>query len=52
MKIESQVAIVTGVQRGLREVKWSGEFVQRVKMYPAKTTGYTNDEETQFFGQV
>lgn len=33
-------------------VKWSGKFRQRAKMYPALTTGYGNDNETQFFGQV
>jgi TRAP-type uncharacterized transport system fused permease subunit len=33
-------------------VKWSGKTGQRAKMYPTLKTGYTNDEETQFFGQV
>lgn len=33
-------------------VKWSGELRQLAKMYPTMTTGYRNDEETQFFGQV
>jgi hypothetical protein len=33
-------------------VKWSGKFRQRAKMYPALTTGYRNDDKTQFFGQV
>ena len=33
-------------------LKWSGKFRQRAKMYPALTTGYGNDDETQFFGQV
>ena len=31
-------------------LKWSGKFRQRAKMYPALTTGYRNDDETQFFG--
>ena len=33
-------------------LKWSGKTGQPAKMYPTITTGYTNDEETQFFGQV
>jgi len=33
-------------------LKWSGKVGQPAKMYPTMTTGYTNDEETQFFGQV
>lgn len=33
-------------------VKWSGKTGQRAKMYPTRTTGYTNDQETQFFRQV
>ena len=36
----------------LVELKWSGKFGQRAKMYPTLKTGYTNDEETQFFRQV
>jgi hypothetical protein len=36
----------------LPEVKWSGETGQRAKMYPTLKTGYTNDEETQFFREV
>jgi choline-glycine betaine transporter len=32
--------------------KWSGKTGQRAKMYPTLKTGYTNDEETQFFRQV
>ena len=35
-----------------RGVKWSGKTGQRAKMYPTLKTGYTNDEETQFFRQV
>lgn len=31
-------------------LKWSGKTGQRAKMYPTMTTGYRNDEETQFFG--
>ena len=34
------------------KVKWSGKTGQRAKMYPTRTTGYTNDQETQFFRQV
>ena len=33
-------------------MKWSGKTGQRAKMYPTLKTGYTNDEETQFFRQV
>ena len=33
-------------------LKWSGKTGQRAKMYPTLKTGYTNDEETQFFRQV
>jgi hypothetical protein len=33
-------------------LKWSGKFRQRAKIYPALTTGYRNDDETQFFGQI
>ena len=32
-----------------RYLKWSGKTGQRAKMYPTRTTGYTNDQETQFF---
>jgi len=35
-----------------KNVKWSGKTGQRAKMYTTLTTGYTNDEETQFFRQV
>ena len=34
------------------DLKWSGKTGQRAKMYPTLKTGYTNDEETQFFRQV
>jgi hypothetical protein len=37
---------------GRSRLKWSGKTGQRAKMYPTRTTGYTNDQETQFFGQV
>ncbi|WP_235851920.1 hypothetical protein [Litorivita pollutaquae] len=30
-------------------LKWSGKTGQRAKMYPTLKTGYTNDQETQFF---
>ena len=33
-------------------LKWSCKTVQRAKMYPTLKTGYKNDQETQFFGQV
>ena len=33
-------------------VKWSGKTGQRAKMYPTRATGYTNDQERKFFGQV
>ena len=33
-------------------LKWSGKFGQRAKMYPPRTNGYSNDEETKFFRQV
>jgi transposase len=45
-------AWLTTDQRKSRKVKWSGKFRQRAKMYPALTTGYGNDDETRFFGQV
>ena len=35
-----------------RVLKWSGKIGQHAKMYPTMATGYTNDEETQIFGQV
>ena len=41
--------VIDGAQAGL---KWSGKIGQRAKMYPTLQTGYTNDEETQFFRQV
>jgi predicted glutamine amidotransferase len=34
------------------ELKWSGEFGQRAKMYPTLMNGYGNDEETELFRQV
>jgi hypothetical protein len=33
-------------------LKWSGKTGQRAKMYSPRTTGYTNDQETQLFRQV
>jgi hypothetical protein len=30
-------------------VKWSGKFGQRAKMYPTRMNGYENDEATEFF---
>jgi len=33
-------------------VKWSGKTGQPAKMYPTLMTGYSYDQETQFFGQV
>jgi len=42
-----------GISRGMiGYLKWSGKTGQRAKMYPTLKTGYTNDQETQFFGQV
>ena len=34
------------------QLKWSGKFGQRAKMYPTRTNGYENDEETELFRQV
>jgi hypothetical protein len=34
------------------DVKWSGKFGQRAKMYPTLMNGYENDEATEFFRQV
>jgi hypothetical protein len=31
------------------QVKWSGKFGQRAKMYPTRMNGYENDEATEFF---
>ena len=49
-----QDAVAQVVERGyaVSEVKWSGKIGQHAKMYPTMATGYTNDEETQIFGQV
>lgn len=49
-----RLSYLTGVLRLFRPgiLKWSGKTGQRAKMYPTLKTGYTNDEETQFFGQV
>ena len=33
-------------------LKWSGKFGQRAKVYPTRTNGYENDEETELFRQV
>ena len=30
-------------------VKWSGKFEQRAKVYPTRTNGYENDKTTEFF---
>jgi hypothetical protein len=46
------VLVTSRVERSTRPLKWSGKTGQRAKMYPTLKTGYTNDEETQFFGQV
>ena len=35
-----------------RNVKWSGKFGQRAKMYPTLMNGYENDEATALFRQV
>ena len=34
------------------EVKWSGKFGQRAKMYPTRTNGYENDKTTELFRPV
>jgi len=34
------------------ELKWSGKFGQRAKVYPTLMNGYGNDEETELFRQV
>jgi transposase len=34
------------------QLKWSGKFGQRVKMYPTRLNGYENDETTELFRQV
>ena len=33
-------------------LKWSGKFGQRAKVYPTRTNGYENNEETELFRQV
>jgi hypothetical protein len=33
-------------------LKWSSKFGQRAKVYPTRTNGYENDEETELFRQV
>ena len=35
-----------------RDLKWSGKFGQRAKMYPTRLNGYKNDKATEFFRQV
>ena len=35
--------------RPIEELKWSGKFGQRAKMYPTRMNGYENDEATEFF---
>ncbi len=39
-------------RRDGHKVKWSGEIGQGAKMYPTRTNGYENDEETELFRQV
>ena len=34
------------------DLKWSGKFGQRAKMYPTRTNGYENDKATELFRQV
>jgi hypothetical protein len=36
----------------MSEVKWSGKFGQRAKMYPTRTNGYENDKTTELFRPV
>jgi hypothetical protein len=38
--------------RVLPQVKWSGKFGQRAKMYPTRTNGYENDKTTELFRPV
>ena len=34
------------------DLKWSGEFGQRAKVYPTRTNGYENDKTTELFRPV
>jgi len=34
------------------DMKWSGKFGQRAKMYPTRTNGYENDKATELFRPV
>ena len=34
------------------DLKWSGKFAQRAKMYPTRTNGYENDKTTELFRPV
>ena len=34
------------------DLKWSGKFGQRAKMYPTRTNGYENDKATELFRPV
>ena len=36
----------------LQTLKWSGKFGQHAKVYPTRTNGYENDEQTELFRQV
>lgn len=45
-------APVAGSLSRLFRLKWPRKTGPRAKMYPTLKTGYTNDEETQFFRQV
>ncbi|MDO6614746.1 hypothetical protein Q4505_04030, partial [Pacificibacter sp. 1_MG-2023] len=38
-------------QRELFQLKWSGKFGQRAKVYPTRMNGYENDEATELFRQ-
>ena len=35
-----------------RDLKWSGKFGQRAKVYPTRTNGYENDKTTELFRPV
>ena len=34
------------------QMKWSGKFGQRAKVYPTRTNGYENDKTTELFRPV
>ena len=36
------------MSRTIELMRWFGKFGQRAKIYPPRTNGYSNDEETKF----